>query len=677
MTCNILLAVSSLFCTISDTSDIFDNAVEIVLETVETDETTDVSELTEHLESYRTHPLNLNTATLEQLEQLGLFNDFQISALLQYRKDYGDLTGVSELYYVPGFTAQHITLLTPYITFQKTENFKLTLNHIRRFGTSVLMTRYVRGLSEKQGFSDNDTSKKSTKYIGSPDMLWMRYQFNAMNKLKVSLVAKKDAGEEFFKGSQKRGFPFYSGYIALSDVGRIKRLVLGNYQLQFGQGLCLWTGFSSGKSVDGNLMKKRAQGVRPYGSSAEYGYFQGVASTLQFGNTDVSLFFSHRKLDANVSDLDENGVPQSISAIVETGYHRTLAELQKKKQAEQTVFGMHVNRHWQRFRIGTTAHCNTLNVEYLPKIRPDNQFSIPPKTNINMGLDWESIGKISRTYGEFAISKNGGKAFITGSRFLLNQRLSANVGLRYYERNYQNFFSAGLSENSDAVNEKAVNIALFAELTKAWKVAAMTDIFEFPWLSYSENEPLYGQEYQLKFFYTPSSRLSGYFTYRYKTKQSVSSNAATVKDFGMFSKQSLRAHFDHKISECLTFKHRLEYAFASKEKSFLMVQDVKYAFRKRPLSVLFRYAVFDTGENYAMRIFIYENDVLYGSTLQNYAYKGSRFCLLFQYQPTRRITFWLKYANTNIANKTSTGSGLDEIQGRDRAEVKIQMRLIL
>jgi hypothetical protein len=674
MILNLLFAGLSLFP--SDTIELFDNTLETILETVELDETADISELIEHLELYRFRPLNLNTATVDELENLRLLNDFQISAFLQYRSDYGDLADISELHYVPGFTTQLIAVLQPYISFRRTEIYNLNWANIRKLGRSDLMVRYTRGLNEKHGYSSEivrDSTRKNAWYLGSPDALWTRYQFNAMNKFRVGFVARKNAGEEFFSGSQKQGFPFYSGFLAISDVGRIKNLVLGNYQLQFGQGLCLWSGFSLGKSVDGSTMKKRAQGVKPYTSSARFGYFQGVASTLKFGQLDVSTFFSYRNLDATVSEYDENGRPQSISSILQTTYHRTIGDLEKKNTAQQVLFGTHIEHHWQRFRMGATAHYNSLNVDYLPRIRPDNQFVIPPKHNANFGLDFEGIGTISRYYGEFAMSKNGAKAMILGSRFLLHQQLSAHVAVRHYDRNYQNFFADGLSESSGTSNEKGLNVSLFAELSRAWTVAVMTDIFEFPWLSYSSNEPVFGQDYQLKIFHTPNSRISGYAHYRYKTRENMISNTDFVNDFGMNSKQSLRVHFDHRISENMTLKNRLEYGFSNKNKGFLMYQDVQYKFRKTPLSATFRYAVYDT-DNFDMRIFVYENDVLYGSTLQSYYYKGSRFFVLLQYQPVRKITFWLKYSNTNIANRNTIGSGLEQISGRDRAEVRFQVR---
>jgi hypothetical protein len=117
----------------------------------------------------------------------------------------------------------------------------------------------------------------------------------------------------------------------------------------------------------------------------------------------------------------------------------------------------------------------------------------------------------------------------------------------------------------------------------------------------------------------------------------------------------------------------LEYTFAGKENGFIIYQDVQYKLRKIPLSLMFRYAVYET-DSYDLRIYVYENDVLYGSTLQSYYYKGSRFFLLLQYQPMRKITFWLKYSNTAMTNRNTIGSGLDEISGRDKAELKFQIR---
>ncbi len=47
--------------------------------------------------NYYEQPLNLNTATIEELERLHLLNDFQILSLLDYIEKNGELLSINEL----------------------------------------------------------------------------------------------------------------------------------------------------------------------------------------------------------------------------------------------------------------------------------------------------------------------------------------------------------------------------------------------------------------------------------------------------------------------------------------------------------------------------------------------------------------------------------------------------
>lgn len=86
-----------------------------------------------------------------------------------------------------------------------------------------------------------------------------------------------------------------------------------------------------------------------------------------------------------------------------------------------------------------------------------------------------------------------------------------------------------------------------------------------------------------------------------------------------------------------------------------------------------RFALFDT-DTYEERLYAYESDVLYAFSIPSYYYKGSRFYLMGKYSIGRRIDIWLRYAITHYANKQVIGSGLDEIQGNNKSEIKVQLR---
>ena len=76
-----------------------------------------------------------------------------------------------------------------------------------------------------------------------------RYTFRYSDKVYVGLTAEKDAGEPFFTGKNKKGYDYYSPYLLIRDMGRLKTLALGNYRLNYGYGLVMNTDFNMGKTT--------------------------------------------------------------------------------------------------------------------------------------------------------------------------------------------------------------------------------------------------------------------------------------------------------------------------------------------------------------------------------------------------------------------------------------------
>ena len=140
-------------------------------------------------------------------------------------------------------------------------------------GKHEILFRLSRILEKQQGYLVPDTGGRS-RYLGSPQHLLTRYRFNSGGRLSMGLTMEKDAGEGFFSNYQKNGFDFYSGYIALSGSSKIKKLVLGDYSLQFGQGLSLWSGLSFNKGVFPTAAVKQDIGLRPYTSANETMFFR-------------------------------------------------------------------------------------------------------------------------------------------------------------------------------------------------------------------------------------------------------------------------------------------------------------------------------------------------------------------------------------------------------------------
>src|SRR5690606_28638241 len=102
-------------------------------------------------------------------------------------------------------------------------------------------------LEKQRGYDIDDPNR--SHYLGSPDRLFVRYRYRMGRDFQLSINMKKDPGEQFFSGAQRYGFDFYSASLLLKNQGKIRSLVLGDYALQFGQGLAMWNGLAFGKGA--------------------------------------------------------------------------------------------------------------------------------------------------------------------------------------------------------------------------------------------------------------------------------------------------------------------------------------------------------------------------------------------------------------------------------------------
>ena len=102
----------------------------------------------------------------------------------------------------------------------------------------------------------------------------------------MALTAEKDRGEEFFTGSNKQGFDFYSAHLFIKDYNRtIKAIAIGDYAVSFGQGLILYSGFGAGKSSYVMNIKRTVPGCCGTYTSVNESNFQRGLPTWASANT--------------------------------------------------------------------------------------------------------------------------------------------------------------------------------------------------------------------------------------------------------------------------------------------------------------------------------------------------------------------------------------------------------
>jgi hypothetical protein len=141
----------------------------------------------------------------------------------------------------------------------------------------------------------------------------------------------------------------------------------------------------------------------------------------------------------------------------------------------------------------------------------------------------------------------------------------------------------------------------------------------------------------------------------------------------------IRFHINTKINDQISLKNRIETAAFSEEDEkssygYMIYQDIFYNFKKVPLSLNMRYAVFDT-DTYDSRIYAYESDLLYAFSIPAYYSKGTRFYFNLKYSISNYIDLWLRYSQTYFSDLDVISSGLNRINGNTKSEIKAQLRI--
>ncbi len=314
------------------------------------DEETDVSLIIEDLEDLAENPVNINSTSKTELSRLYILNDIQISKLLEYVKEFGPVYSIYELQTVDGLTPDLLNKISFFITFGPVEEEKEKFSEALKYGRHQLLVRALRTTQKAKGYKLKDDG--TTAYEGNPFRYYSRYRFEADELFSAGITAEKDPGEAFFKGSNKKGFDFYSGHVGFKINNFLPKVIIGDFIVRSGQGLVLWQGYTSGKSVYALDIAKTAQGIRPFTSVDENFYFRGVATNLKFGNFDVNLFYSQKNDDANIETSEDGNL--YFTSLQTSGYHRTINEIDDEKSVRHQNMGGFASYTFRNLKIGMT-----------------------------------------------------------------------------------------------------------------------------------------------------------------------------------------------------------------------------------------------------------------------------------------------------------------------------------
>jgi hypothetical protein len=639
---------------------------------IDQNETEDDSYL-QQLEHFKKHPLNLNEADANDLKELIFLTDLQIDNLVSYRNLLGKFISIYELQSIPAWDVATIKKILPYITVGNPVSVAEDFGKRLKNGDRGLLIRSSVILEKAKGF---DQSTSGTKYLGGRERIFFRYRYQYKNLLQYGIAADKDAGEQFLKGAQKYGFDFYSFHLFARKIGKIQALALGDFTVNMGQGLIQWQSLAFKKSADVMGVKRQSAILRPYNSSGEFYFNRGAGVTIKLGEMEATAFASIRKLSANfVADTVNN--EDFISSLLNSGYHRTINEIDDRNNLRQLSFGGNLTYRHKNYHIGINTVAYDFSFPVQKRGEPYNVYAISGKNWSNFSIDYSYTFRNLHFFGEAATDKNLNKAFVNGVLISVDPRVDFSIVQRTISKEYQAVYGNAFTENTYPTNENGLYAGVSVHPFSGWRLDAYADFYKFPWLKYLVDAPSYGKDFLAQLTYTPNKQLEIYSRFRNETKQSNQADNTTVTNYlDLIPKQSWRTQWSYKIDRIITFRNRIEMLWydkdgMNKENGFLCFFDCIYKPLLKPYSGNIRLQYFETG-GYNSRIYAYENDVLYSYSIPAFFDKGYRYYINLNYDLKRNLSIWFRWAQTIYRDKTSIGSGLDEISGNHRSDIKLQ-----
>ncbi|MFK7785290.1 MAG: ComEA family DNA-binding protein [Crocinitomicaceae bacterium] len=665
-------------------NQIIQQRVEFISEELENEEI-DLTDVTEVLLYRIDHPVNLNSASWEDLQELFLLSDLQINDLFAHREAYGKFISIYELQSLKYWDMKTINIVLPFVKVDdKLDQLHVTLKEALKEGKFEAFLRYQRVPENKDGYTDVPDSiiqNSNSYYYGNPDRYYTRLRFKYRNNLSVGMTAEKDPGEQFFRGAQKNGFDFYSAHAFYKGGKYLRAVALGDYQIQIGQGLNLWSSFAFQKTADATNVKRSANPLRPYTSVDETRFFRGAAVDVGLGDFSLMLFGSSKGVDGNVvtdSLLDEIEFASSINL---TGFHRTNSEIERKDGLQEHIGGANLRYSKRSLQLGVAAVYQGYDRDLIRDTLPYNQFDFRGRNTTGISADYSWVFRNFNFFGETSYSTHSKSwANLHGVLFSLDTRVAMSMIYRNYQRGYHSFYNAGFAEGSRTQNEKGLYTGIKINFSRAFSVNGYVDVFKFPWLRYQVDAPSDGHEWLIQPSYKPNRSFEVYFRFREQVRPRNSRDSdGTITTVEDVQQRNYRLNLSYKVTESVRLKSRIEYVTINRlsnepESGFVVSQDIIYKPKSSPFSFAARYALFDT-DSFDSRIYTFENNALYVFSAPAYFYQGSRAYLLVRYKFLRRFDLWARYGTSIFANRASIGSGAEEVVGNTRSDITIQLRM--
>jgi len=632
-------------------------------------EETDDSKLLDNIDYLKSKPLDINTATREDLEEVPFMTAVIAKNIFDYRMKNGNFKSKRGLLKVDGISDEYYEKIKLFVVaknsktdFVKDESGNVSVESdflrgklFKNFDLKI-RSRVQQDLQTRKGFDNGSYPGSKQKVYNRMTGLYNGKGFD----IGANLTLEKDAGETSYTD-------FSSGYLDFSNWKFVKKLIVGDYILNFGQGLGLWSSLAFSKGSEAvDIIKKESYSINSYRSTNEVQFFRGAAANLVFNNYNFYFFYSNNFFDASI-DTTFN----EVSSIYFDGYHRTTSEQNRRNSGREQFMGGRVFADYGFLRLGAT-YWNSKFSKLVASDLGKQLYNFSGETANMISMDYDVVYKNFNFFGEFARSQSSNIAAVSALQYSFYKLADVIILYRNYPENFAPVHSFGFGEaNGNTQNENGFYAGLTLRPLKGLTMNMYFDQFKFPYRTYFNPAPTSGNDFLFNSEYKLFSGFTVNFKYRNKNKEEARSYTdefgRSVKIIDSRNQLNTRIGFDYEISKSLRVRSRYEYVMVTYDKlggnnkGYLFFTDFRFKILKN-LSASTRFIAFQT-EDYDSRVYEFEEDLrgvmsnvgLYG--------KGTRWYFIATYSPFPLAQITAKYAATYQDGVKTIGSGNDLIQG--------------
>ncbi len=624
-------------------------------------------EVYERLSQLALHPLEINSATREQLEQLPFLSALQVMDLLEYLRRYGPMRSLGELRMIASMDYRQQELL-PYFIYVSDEDDTERSSSSARAAHPPRETALT--VTGRMPFQERHGDRAG--YLGPRYRHSFRAEHSVGDRLRVGLIGSQDAGEPFFAHDNRWGYDSYSYYVQVGRLGVLDKAIVGKYRVSAGMGLVMGSSFRLGKLASLLSLGRQPTTLRPHSSRSQADYFRGAAATIGLLGRDdsagpqlkLTAFASHRPIDATLAD------DGAAATLVTSGYHRTESEMERKDNTHLTAFGGRLAFSCQGWRLGLNAVTTHLDRRLQPSATALYRRHYPAGTDFtNASLDYSLTRPRVTISGETAVNRQGAVATVNSMGWQPSPSISLMGLWRYYSYRYTGLYSHSFGDNSSAQNEQGFYLGTTWRPLARIAILAYADYARFPWAKYLVSETSQALDFVLQAEYRPGRwRLMARGRTRLRERDNASKTALTDNNV-----YRLRLAATHDNGRGLSMRTQLDAArtfYLQPSRGWMVSEQVLW----QPPSwmVCATAALFHT-DDYASRLYLYERQMAHEYFMPTYYGHGFHLAVLARKDIGKRLRLSARLSYTKYTDRATIGTGLQQIDGSQQTDLDLQV----